>query len=120
MKKYILALTFACALLSLKAQTEPVEEEINVGAVLQIGKSVTYGYSHINFPRPNFIIKRGGILNYKNLWGEKVVVTEVYQNIKNETEITLERKNGKKFFRNYKSVKAKLVEALASGELMVQ
>ncbi len=97
MKKYILAMTFACALLSLKAQTEPVEEEINVGAVLQIGKSVTYGYSHINFPRPNFIIKRGGILNYKDLWGEKVVVTEVYQNKKMKPRLPLNERTEKSF-----------------------
>jgi hypothetical protein len=29
-------------------------------------------YEYINFPRANFIIKKGGIANFKNIQGEKI------------------------------------------------
>ena len=118
MIKHIVMLVLAIGMLSF--QTETIQNEIKVGDILHIGESVTYGYAHINFPRANFIIKRGGIANYNNLRGEKVVVTKLTQNKKGKTEVTLERKNGRKFFRNFKSVNADIANALATGELVVK
>jgi hypothetical protein len=120
MKKYIVILLLGMTMFTFQAQTETIQKEVKIGDILYIGKSVTYGYRYIDFPKANFIIKRGGIANYNILKGEKVVVTEIAQNKKGKTEVTLERKNGRKFFRNFKSVNADIEKALASGELVVK
>jgi len=89
-----------------------------VGDVLIIGESNTYKYGHIDFPRLNMIVKRGGIASYKTVYGNEVVVKAVEEKPDGTTEVTLERRNGKKFFRNLKSVKADFNKAIESGELV--
>lgn len=94
-------------------------DEVVVGTVLQIGEPVSPHYSHIHFPKANFIIKSGGLADFKNLEGNLVVVTEIREKENGETEITFKRKNGQKFFRNYETVRANLSKALESGELRI-
>jgi len=48
-----------------------------LGDVFLIGSVSNDTYKHINFPRANFIIKKGGIANYKNIRGAKVVITSI-------------------------------------------
>ena len=91
-----------------------------VGDVLIIGESDTYKYGHIDFPRLNMIVKRGGIASYKTVLGNEVVVKAVEEKPDGTTEVTLERLNGKKFFRHLKSVKADFNKAIESGELMLK
>ena len=92
-------------------------EDIEVGDLLEIGKTENYEYSHVQFPRPNFIIKKGGIANYKKLNGTIVEVTEVKKDKKGESIIKVRRKDGKKFFGSFPVVVANYDKALASKEL---
>lgn len=87
------------------------------GEVLIIHEPVSYGYSHVNFPRPNFIIKTGGRPDFKLVKGIKVEVTEVKTNDNGESKVILKRIDGKKFFGSFPAISANYEEALQSGEL---
>ncbi|GLB51842.1 hypothetical protein NBRC110019_08810 [Neptunitalea chrysea] len=67
----------------------------------------------IDFPKLNTLIKRGTVANYKSVYNTPIVITEVGKN----NEVTIARKDGKKFFRFYKTVTVDLNKALESGEL---
>ena len=92
-------------------------EDIEVGDLLRIEPSENYQYSHVQFPRPNFIIKRGGVANYKKLDGTLVEITEVNQVENGNTIIKIKRKDGKKFFGSFSVLKANYDQALASQEI---
>lgn len=111
MNKLIILLVAVLGSLSLQAQ------EINVGDVYEIGKPENASYSHINFPRPNFIIKKGGIANYKMVEGNQVVVTSVKEKKDGTMVAKIKRKDGRKFFNSHYSVTVDIDEALKSGEL---
>lgn len=74
-------------------------------------------YQHIQFPRANFIIKRGGIANMAATDGLTVVVDRVSRKNGNQVVI-LKRKDGAKFFRNFRTVAAHWPEAIEAGELV--
>lgn len=112
MKKTVFIVLFSIFTLQLGAQQLPVQQ----GEVFII-KKPSGDFSHINFPRKNFIIKRGGIANMKAVSGLPVVVTRIDQTIDGSTEVTLERRDGLKFFRNFRTVTADLEAALNAGEL---
>jgi len=89
---------------------------VEKGTVLTLGPVSASGFQHIDFPRKNFIIKRGGIANFNNLEGRSLVVEEVIS--KNSgTQVVLKRSDGLDFFGVYRTVKADLEKALAKGEL---
>ncbi len=93
--------------------SEPIQE----GTILTIAQPASAEYQHIHFPRKNFIIKRGGIANLKSVYGKKVeVVSYTYTN-EGDTQVTLKRLDGKKFFRNFSTVDAHLEDAIKAGEL---
>lgn len=115
MIKYVVIALFSLG--ALHAQETKTSHDIAVGDVLQIGEPVVMQYKHIDFPRANFIIKSGGIADFKTVKGNHVVVTAISENAKGETMVTLKRKDGRKFFRNYSTVDADLVAALNDGEL---
>ncbi len=98
-------------------QPEPEMQQIQVNDVLVIQQPTGPDYKHIHFPRKNFIIKRGGIANMKQVAGKKVVVEAIAYDKDGSTLITLRRQDGKKFFRAFPTVKASLEDALDSGEL---
>ena len=115
--KYISALTLLIFFVfsnSINAQNSP---EVKVGETLSIGSSDNYLYSDVKFPKPNFIIKQGGIANYKKLEGTLVEVSEIRKNSKDQTVVILKRKDGKKFFGSFSAIRANYENALASGEL---
>jgi hypothetical protein len=91
--------------------------DVQVGEVFVIGKSVTPEYKYLNFPRANFIMKRGAIADFRNLKGRKVVVHEIVYPTENEPEVVLKLQDGRKFFRFYPTVTANFEKALDSGEL---
>lgn len=96
------------------------QEDVKVGDVLEIGNPETRTYKHIEVPRANFIIKRGGIADYKTLKGEEVVVTAIKEKKDGTQEIKIKRTNGHRFFGSHPVIAANYKEALASGELRVQ
>ncbi len=92
-------------------------QEIKVGETLTIQNPENYDYSHINFPKANFIIKKQGVANYKKLKGTEVVISEIISQNENENKVILKRKDGQKFFGSFASVSAHVDKAMAAGEL---
>lgn len=116
MNKYsIIALFLFCSVLGYGQNNLSNVEE---GDVFTLGTAVTPEYKHIDFPRRNFILKRGAIANFNKLKGEKVVVHKVSYNNENEAEVVLKRLDGKRFFRFFPTVKANFDRAMESGELI--
>lgn len=89
---------------------------LKVGEILRLEAPENYDYTHIKLPRANFIIKKGGIANYKKLDGTRVEITKIKIS-NNKIVVLLKRKNGKKFFGSFPVIRANYKEAIASGEL---
>lgn len=120
MKQLIFTLLFAIGSIGLYANEAncAVPQEVQVGDVFKIGDPDAPRYRHINFPRPNFIVKKGGIANYNRLEGNKVVVTAVKQKKDGTIEVKIKRTDGVRFFGSHREVSADLKAALDSGELV--
>ncbi|MGC1516754.1 MAG: hypothetical protein WA810_14365 [Maribacter sp.] len=120
MIKYAIALLCSVSMLHAQTDSRSSSDPVNVGDVFEIGKPETNTYQHIDFPRANFIIKRGGIANYKRAEGEVVVVTSVKEKKDGTTQVTIKRKDGGRFFGSHTYVSANVQEAVASGELQAK
>nr|WP_297786378.1 hypothetical protein [uncultured Allomuricauda sp.] len=118
MRIMILALLFVVATTNSNAQSV-TPQDVKVGDVLEIGKPDTPQFKHIDFPRANFIIKKGGIANYKRVVGNKVVVTDIKEKKDGTVMVKIKKTDGKRFFNSHPVVKADLKNALESGELSV-
>jgi len=88
-----------------------------IALLFSVSAPETHAYKHINFPRANFIIKRGGIANYKRAEGYKVVVTAIKEKKDGSTQVKIKRNDGGRFFGSHTVVSADFKEAIASGEL---
>ncbi|MDO6819552.1 MULTISPECIES: hypothetical protein [Zobellia] len=119
MKKFAFALLFSASLLHAQDEVKIQTSDVQIGDVLEIGTPETRAYKHIDFPRANFIIKRGGLANYKALKGDRVVVTSVESNKDGSTKIKIKRKDGGRFFGSHTVVSADISNALATGELVM-
>lgn len=116
MKTYIVSFILAVCSLSLSAQSQ--DTNVEIGTIFKIGKPQLNTYKHIHFPKPNIIIKRGGIANYKSVKGRMVVVTAIEENSLGATIVKFKRKDGGRFFGSHSVIKADLKGALQSGELV--
>ncbi|MEJ1221176.1 hypothetical protein [Sediminicola sp. 1XM1-17] len=115
MRTTLLILAFCLGTSSLFAQG--TTETISQGTVLTLSSPVGHNYKHIDFPRRNFIIKRGAVADYNSLIGMEIIVKEMVTGTDGSTKAILERKDGRPFFRFYPTVEANLEQALAVGEL---
>lgn len=118
MRRLVLAVFFMAATMTIYAQ-DAKSTEIKVGDVLEIGRPDSPTYKHIDFPRANFIIKKGGIANYKSVEGNKVVVSAVKEKRDGTLQVKIKRTDGRRFFNSHAVVSADLKSALESGELSV-
>ncbi len=116
--RYIILLVFCAGIFASYPVHAQVQNNVEIGDVLKIGKASNYQYTHIDFPKSNFIIKKGGIANYSELAGSLVEVTKIKTNNKGETSIILKRKDGGKFFGSFSEIKANYKKAIASAELV--
>ncbi|QMU65233.1 MAG: hypothetical protein GKR88_13645 [Flavobacteriaceae bacterium] len=119
MKQLIFAFIFTISITQANAQKIVVSDSqgVKVGDVFEINKpkhSQTFKY--IYFPRPNFIIKRGGIIDYKRIYGNKVVVTSIKKK-DNVLKVRIKKYDGGKFFNSYDTVLVDIKGALKAGEL---
>ena len=92
--------------------------DYNLGDVFLIGNASHNNYKHINFPRANFIIKKGGIVNYKNIKGKKVVITSVDEKSNGKLVATIKLVEPRKFFNSHKYVTVDIDEAIKNKELL--
>lgn len=90
---------------------------VNVGDVFTISSVDGNNYKYLKFPKSNFVVKKGGIVNYNKVVGKKVKVTSIKE--KNGTKVaTLVLVSGKKFFNSHKSIKAVISDAIENKELV--
>lgn len=107
------------AISTIYGQENPGTEQVSakVGDELILGTPSAQKYQHIRFPKINFIIKKGGIANYKALKGKKVVITSIENTEKGKKVITIKRKDGLKFFNSITTVRVDLEKAITAGEI---
>lgn len=92
-------------------------QETKIGDEFMIGTPTHHVFAHIRFPQKNFIIKRGGIADMKQVSGLAVIVEAISYDKNGNTMVRLIRKDKGKFFRSYGHVNARLDEAIQYGEL---
>ncbi len=117
MKKRLFILVMGIFVNALHAQAPSTLEEPAVGSVFEIGEASAAEFEHIQFPRANFIIKRGGVANYKAMTNVKVVVTSVKERKNGSAKVYIKRADGKRFFGSHLYVSTDFNSALESGEL---
>ena len=118
MKQYVIATLLMFGTLNIHAQIKTDNEQtVQVGDIMELNKPQSDNYNYVKFPKPNFIIKKGGIPNFKELYGEEVLVTEIKSTKNDVTKIKIKRKSGKKFFNVFPSVTVILPDALDAGEI---
>lgn len=115
MRKVLLLMAFLATIPILKAQEKP--PQLAAGNIVTLGEPVGIRYRHLNFPRKNFIIKRGAIANFNALVGIKLEVIDLEVGQKGATFVTLKRKDGQHFFRFFPTVTAHLEKAVAAREI---
>lgn len=92
--------------------------DYNKGDVFQIGSAHYGNYRHINFPRANFIIKKGGIPNYNTVKGQKVVIISIDEQRNGKRVATIKRVDSRKFFNSHKFVTVNMDKAIKHKELL--
>lgn len=111
---FILALFVSCFTYS-----QNTESNFSAGDVYTIGNVNHNNYIYINFPRPNFIIKKGGIVNYNTLKGKKVVITSVKEKRNGKRLATIKLVESRKFFNSHKFVTVDIDKAIKNKELVL-
>lgn len=117
MKNTILV-TFLMIFFSSSIYSQNSSSNIQVGAVFTIGKAYNNNYKYINFPKANFIIKKGGIASYNNIKGEKVEVTSIEEKKDGSLIATIQLTSKKYFFNSHKYVTVVINEAIHNKELV--
>jgi len=117
MKKRIL-LVFIVVFLSGISYAQSSISDIKVGDVFTIAEVQNNNYEHINFPRTNFIIKKGGIADYDSLKGKKVQIHSIKEEKDGSLVATITLASKKSFFNSHKYVTVSLNEAIEDKELL--
>lgn len=122
MKIIVLSLAFVLSMNAYMSDKSSLsnQEKPNVGDSLVVLENKGDHYRFVDFPRLNFLVKRGGLATYKNVYHKEVVVKEVIERVPGVTEVVLERADGKKFFNHKKSVTANYFKALSHQELKIK
>ncbi len=118
MKNFLMAVLIVLGSLSLNAQETSIE--INKGDIYVIVKPSGNSYKHINFPRQNIILKKGGVLTNQTVNGKEVIVTKVTRKNNGSTKIKVKPTDGTGFYKVIKSVSINFEEAIKSGEIRVK
>jgi hypothetical protein len=114
MKKLFFTLLFFGFTISMTAQDTP-----KVGDVLVINEPYAQTFNHVKFPKLNTLTKRGKVANYKSVYGDHVVISEVMTEDDGTTYVILKQKDGSKFFGIKTAVKANYTKAIEAKELSV-
>ncbi|MFC4689933.1 hypothetical protein ACFO5T_05785 [Dokdonia genika] len=115
MKNLIFLFLLGLGTINLSAQNDT--STVKEGDLFQIASPSSQEYKHINFPKGNFIIKRGGIASHKLVIGKKVVVTQVTEREDGVTEVRVKPANHSRFYNALSSVTLDYEKALSSNEI---
>jgi hypothetical protein len=114
--KIVLVLVMSFFLGSVNAQNSSIK--INIGDIFIVGEVENNDYKHINFPKDNIIIKKGGIANYDNIKGSKVEVTSMKTKKDGTVLATVKLTNGKLFFNSHKYLTVDVKKAIEEKEFL--
>ena len=105
---------FCCCFLSYGQESSQNE---TIGKVYVINSKSGSSYNHLYFPKPNFIMKKGGFADYDALLGKKIKVTKIVKEKESGTIVTFQLENGSKFFGTHKVINGNIEKALENGEI---
>lgn len=94
------------------------DTNIKIGDVFYIAEVDNNNYEHIDFPRSNFIIKKGGIPNYSSVKGENVEITSINEKKNGSLIATIKLTSRKSFFNSHKYLKVDIENAIKNKELV--
>ncbi|WP_292891335.1 dihydroorotase [Nonlabens sp.] len=115
-KRIVVTLFFSLS--SLFVYSQNINSSIKIGDVFVIGEGEHANYQYINFPRPNFIIKKGGIPNFKEVIGKKVEVTSIQEKKDGSLIATIKLASNTSFFNSHKYVTVAISKAIHEKELV--
>ena len=116
-KLFSIAFLMICGLMSYQVNATNIENNPEVGDRLLIQSPENTTYTAVNMPKLNFVVKKGGVANYKSVQNTLVEVVKISQNKEGENIVTLQRVDGAKILGLKKSVSANYNQALQIGEL---
>ncbi len=119
MKKLLIFTLLFSFILNGQENSETAEELVSVGDTLVLGKPSGKYYKYVYFPKTNFIIKKGGIPDYKIIPGRQVIVSKINRNQKKKTKITVKGLRGKKFFNSISEVPLDFEAAIRAKEVLL-
>ena len=111
---FALLMSFSTGIIIAQISSSNVE----IGDVFIIGDVDDSNYKHIDFPRANFIIKRGGIVNYNRIKGAKVEVASIKKKKDGRLVATIKLTSNKYFFKSHRYVPVDIIEAISNKELL--
>lgn len=112
-----ISLTILICLFTAFSYAQNTTKTVKVGDVFTIAEVTGDNYKHINFPKNNFIVKKGGIADYSKVKGKKVEITSLKE--KNGTTVaTIKLVGNKRFFNSHKYLTVDIDEALNNKELL--
>ncbi|WP_298246963.1 hypothetical protein [uncultured Christiangramia sp.] len=116
-KLFSIAFLMICGLVSYQVNATNIDTNPEIGDRLLIQSPENTTYTAVNMPKLNFVVKKGGVANYKSVQNTLVEVVKISQNKKGENIVTLQRVDGAKILGLKKSVSANYDQALQIGEL---
>ena len=116
-KLFSIAFLTICGLMSYQVNATNIDNNPEIGDRLLIQSPENTTYTAVNMPKLNFVVKKGGVANYKSVQNTLVEVVKISQNKKGESVVTLQRVDGAKILGLKKSVSANYDQALQLGEL---
>tara|TARA_R100000655_G_scaffold11802_1_gene27327 strand:+ start:659 stop:1030 length:372 start_codon:yes stop_codon:yes gene_type:complete len=116
-KLFSIAFLMICGLVSYQVNATNIDTNPEIGDRLLIQSPENTTYTALNMPKLNFVVKKGGVANYKSVQNTLVEVVKISQNKKGESMVTLQRVDGAKILGLKKSVSANYHKALQLGEL---
>ena len=106
MKKNLL-IAIALIFFTVTLYSQNISSPIAVGDVFVVGALENNNYTYINFPKLNIIIKKGDLVNFKN-----VVVTSIKEKRNGTLVTTIQLASKRLFFKSHKTVTVKIKEAI--------
>ena len=116
-KLFSIAILMICGLMSYQVNATNIDNNPEIGDRLLIQSPENTTYTALNMPKLNFVVKKGGVANYKSVQNTLVEVVKISKNKKGESVVTLQRVDGAKILGLKKSVSANYDRALQLGEL---
>ena len=93
-----------CGLVSYQVNATNIDTNPEIGDRLLIQSPENTTYTAVNMPKLNFVVKKGGVANYKSVQNTLVEVVKISQNKEGENIVTLQRVDGAKILGLKKSV----------------